>query len=59
MFEDKILKWQFKCGNRQALARIDTKYADPLLTLAMGLLNDAHAAEDVVQDIFTATGRDV
>ncbi|MBN1361554.1 MAG: sigma-70 family RNA polymerase sigma factor [Sedimentisphaerales bacterium] len=57
MLEDEILKWQFKCGNRDALAQIYRKYADPMLTLAMGLLNDAHAAEDVVQDVFTAFAR--
>ena len=57
MLDDEILKWQFKCGSRDALARIYTKYADPMLTLAMGLLNDAHAAEDVVQDVFTAFAR--
>jgi RNA polymerase sigma factor (sigma-70 family) len=57
MLEDEILKWQFKCGSREALARIYTKYVDSMLTLAMGLLNDAHAAEDVVQDVFTAFAR--
>jgi RNA polymerase sigma factor (sigma-70 family) len=57
MLEDEILKWQFKCGSREALARIYTKYADSMLTLAMGLLNDAHAAEDVVQDVFAAFAR--
>ncbi len=57
MLEDELLKWQFKCGSRQALARIYAKYADPMLTLAMGLLNDTHAAEDVVQDVFTAFAR--
>lgn len=57
MLEDEILKWQFKCGSREALARIYTKYADSMLTLAMGLLNDTHAAEDVVQDVFTSFAR--
>ena len=29
-------------------------YLEPMLTLAMGLLNDAGAAEDVVQDVFVS-----
>jgi len=57
MLEDKVLKWQFKCGSQEALARIYEKYIDLLLTLAMGLLNDAHEAEDVVQDVFVAFAR--
>ena len=54
MLEDEKLKWQFKCGSPQALARIYEKYVDTLLTLAMGLLNDAAEAEDVVQDVFVS-----
>jgi len=34
------------------LRRIYEKYRDPLLTLAMGLLNDSHLAEDVLHDVF-------
>ena len=54
MLEDEVLKWQFKCGSQAALARIYEKYVDGLLTLAMGLLNDAAEAEDVVQDVFVS-----
>jgi len=54
MLEDEKLKWQFKCGSSQALARIYEKYVDMLLTLAMGLLNDTAEAEDVVQDVFVS-----
>ena len=54
MLEDEKLKWQFKCGSPQALGRIYEKYVDTLLTLAMGLLNDAAEAEDVVQDVFVS-----
>ena len=54
MLEDEKLKWQFKCGSPQALTRIYTKYVDTMLTLAMGLLNDAAEAEDVVQDVFVS-----
>ena len=54
MFEDEILKWKFKRGRGDALAPIYEKYLEPMLTLAMGLLNDAAAAEDVVQDVFVS-----
>ena len=52
MFEDQVLKWKFKRGSDDALTLIYEKYLDSMLTLAMGLLNDAGAAEDVVQDVF-------
>lgn len=54
MIEDEVLKWKFKCGSRDALQRIYEKYLDRLLTVAMALLNDAGAAEDVVHDVFVA-----
>jgi RNA polymerase sigma-70 factor (ECF subfamily) len=54
MFEDKVLKWKFKRGSGDALTLIYEKYLEPMLTLAMGLLNDAAAAEDVVQDVFVS-----
>ena len=57
MLEDEILKWKFKGGSPEALARIYEKYVDALLTLAMGLLNDASEAEDVVQDVFVSFAR--
>jgi len=52
MLEDELLKWKFKCGSRDALRRIYEKYLNRLLTLAMSLLNDTGAAEDVVHDVF-------
>ena len=52
MLEDKLLLWKFKTGDKNALRRIYDKYADDLLNLAANLLNDASAAEDVVQDVF-------
>jgi len=52
MLEDEWLKVRFKAGSDEALRRIYDKYRDRLLTLAMGLLNDSHAAEDVVHDVF-------
>ncbi len=54
MIEDELLKWRFSRGSREALARIYEKYVNTLLSLAMGLLNDAHEAEDVVQDVFVS-----
>jgi len=52
--EDELLKWRFKRGSREALARIYEKYVHLLLSVAMGLLNDPHEAEDVVQDMFVS-----
>jgi len=54
MIEDELLKWQFRRGRPEALARIYEKYLDPMLTLAMGMLNDRTAAEDVVHDVFVS-----
>jgi len=48
MIEDELLKWRFKCGSQEALARIYNKYLDCLLTVATALLGDKHMAEDVV-----------
>ncbi|MBN2133551.1 MAG: sigma-70 family RNA polymerase sigma factor [Sedimentisphaerales bacterium] len=52
MLEDEWLKLRFKAGSRDALRQIYEKYRDRLLTLAMALLNDSHAAEDVLHDVF-------
>jgi RNA polymerase sigma-70 factor (ECF subfamily) len=57
MIEDEVLKWKFRRGNREALARIYAKYVNTLLSLALGLLNDPHEAEDVVQDVFVSLAR--
>ena len=54
MLEDELLKWKFKRGSNDALTLIYEKYLEPMLTLAVGLLNDAGAAEDVVQDVFVS-----
>ncbi len=54
MIEDELLKWRFKRGSREALARIYEKHVHLLLSVAMGLLNDPHEAEDVVQDVFVS-----
>lgn len=52
MVEDTLLKLKFNRGDRDALCRIYKKYKDDLLRLAVALLNDTSAAEDVVNDAF-------
>ena len=52
IMEDTLLVFQSKRGSREALTRIYEKYKADLLLLAMGLLNDKTAAEDVVHDVF-------
>lgn len=54
MIEDKLLKWKFKRGSREALQKIYEKYEGYLLTLATALLNDVNTAEDVVHDVFVS-----
>ena len=54
MIEDRILLWKFKRGSQDALRRIYTKYRDDLLKLAVSLVTDVNAAEDVVQDVFVS-----
>jgi RNA polymerase sigma-70 factor (ECF subfamily) len=58
MIEDELLKWRFRRGSREALARIYEKYVHLLLSIALGLLNDPHEAEDVVQDVFVTFAHD-
>jgi RNA polymerase sigma-70 factor (ECF subfamily) len=50
--EDKLLVFQCRRGSREALTRIYEKYKADLLLLAMALLNDKTAAEDIVHDVF-------
>ena len=52
--EDKLLVFRCKRGSSNALARIYQKYKRDMLILAMTLLNDTSAAEDVVHDVFVA-----
>ncbi|MFA5783550.1 MAG: sigma-70 family RNA polymerase sigma factor [Phycisphaerae bacterium] len=52
MIEDELLKYRFKHGSSDALARIYQKYGDYLLSLGIALLNDVNSAEDVLQDVF-------
>ena len=50
--EEKLLVWRLNRGDATALSRVYEKYRDDLLRLAVSLLSDAAAAEDVVQDVF-------
>ncbi|MHC4912830.1 MAG: RNA polymerase sigma factor [Planctomycetota bacterium] len=52
--EDKVLVLLCKSGNREGLRRVYDKYRDDLLILAIALLNDVNAAEDVVHDVFVS-----
>jgi RNA polymerase sigma-70 factor (ECF subfamily) len=52
--KDRLLIWRFKCGSSDALCRIYEKYEDYMLTLAVSLINDISAAEDVVHDVFVS-----
>ena len=52
--EDRLLVWRCKRGCTGAMTRIYQKYRKDLLILAMALLNDKAAAEDVVQDVFVS-----
>ncbi len=54
MIEDELLKLRFKLGSEDALRRIYEKYLNYLLGVAMAFLNDAHAAEDIVHDVFVS-----
>ncbi len=54
MLEDELLKWKFRRGSKEALARIYEKYLDSMLTLAVGLLHDVSEAQDVVHDVFVS-----
>jgi len=52
--EDKLLVLKCKRGSRSALGRIYEKYRNDLLILAITLLNETGAAEDVVHDVFVS-----
>lgn len=52
MLEDKLLTVRFKHGDGEALRRIYVKYRLYLLKIAIALLHDVHAGEDVVHDVF-------
>ena len=49
---DRRLVHRLRCGDKEALDQVYHRYKDDLLTVAMSLLNDRHAAEDCVHDVF-------
>jgi RNA polymerase sigma factor (sigma-70 family) len=57
MIEDEVLKFGLKLGRQDALKRIYEKYLNYMLSVAMAFLNDGHAAEDVVHDVFVSLVR--
>ena len=52
MLDDKRLIRELKSGDQRALRTIYMEYKDNLLTVATAMLHDAHAAEDVLHDVF-------
>src|SRR3970040_535179 len=46
------LVYRVRRGDADALQQVYYRYRDDLLTVAMSLLNDRHAAEDCVHDVF-------
>jgi len=52
--EDKLLVKRCKRGSTEALERIYEKYKKDMLILAVALLHNASAAEDVVHDVFVS-----
>jgi RNA polymerase sigma factor (sigma-70 family) len=52
--EDKLLVLISKRGDTDAMRSIYIKYRDHLLILGIALLNDVHAAEDLLQDVFVS-----
>ena len=54
ILEDKRAVLEFNRGNRDVLHGIYEKYKKDLMTLAVALLHDKNAAEDVVHDVFVS-----
>lgn len=52
MLNDVLLIWRFRSGDSSALAKIYEDHRHNLLRIAMGLLNQTGAAEDIVHDVF-------
>jgi len=52
MLEERYLIWRFKHGSAAAFEEIYTRSRNDLLKLAVVLLGDVPAAEDIVHDVF-------
>lgn len=57
MLEESRLIWSFKHGSAEAFEQIYARHKNDLLKLALVLLADVHAAEDVVHDVFVHVAR--
>ena len=57
MLEERYLIWCFKHGSAEAFERIYDRYKHDLLKLAVVLLGDVYASEDVVHDVFVHIAR--
>ena len=57
MIEDELLKLGLKLGRASALRGVYEKYLNYMFGVAMAFLNDTHAAEDVVHDVFVSLAR--
>ncbi|MHC4080803.1 MAG: RNA polymerase sigma factor [Planctomycetota bacterium] len=58
MPEDRHLVRQLQSGDMAALRRIYMKYKDDLMTVAVCLVLDITASEDVLHDVFVTLARD-
>jgi RNA polymerase sigma-70 factor (ECF subfamily) len=54
MLRDKLLIHKFNRGSKEAFRCIYETYKDQLLALAIALLKDQNAAEDVLHDVFVS-----
>jgi len=54
MLEDRRLIWKLKAGDAGALRQIYEKYKDALLTIAVSLLGEREAAEDILHSVFVS-----
>ena len=52
MLEERYLIWRFKHGSAEAFEQIYMKHKNDLLKLAVVLLGETCAAEDIVHDVF-------
>ena len=57
MLEEKVLIWQLRHGSAAAFERIYVGHKNELLKLAVVLVADVHAAEDIVHDVFVHLAR--
>ncbi len=57
MLEDRLLIFRFNLGDTRAFTRVYEKYRVELLKVAVTLLNDVQAAEDVLHDVFVTFAR--